>query len=90
MDQAQVDVDPVVGRVVVGGRSATDGLGDRGLAGLPRIDVIAGVGRPDTSRLVYEILRDPRVGEPMPPDDALSPEEVRAIADWILGGARTD
>jgi hypothetical protein len=70
--------------------SSSGGLGDRGLTGLPRIDVIAGVGRPDTSRLVYEILRDPRVGEPMPPDDALSPEEVRAIADWILGGARTD
>ncbi len=69
---------------------SSGGLGDRGLAGLPRIDVIAGVGRPDTSRVVYEILRDPRVGEPMPPDDTLSPEEVRAIADWILGGARTD
>ena len=66
------------------------GFGDRGLAGLPRIDVIAGIGRPDTSRLVYEILRDPRVGEPMPPDDALSDDEVRAIADWILGGARTE
>jgi hypothetical protein len=66
------------------------GIADRGLTGLPRIDVIAGIGRPDTSRLVYEILRDPRVGEPMPPDEALSDEEVRAIADWILGGARTE
>jgi hypothetical protein len=70
--------------------ASSGGLGDRGLTGLPRIDVIAGVGRPDTSRLVYEILRDPRVGEPMPPDDALTTEEVRAIADWILGGARTE
>jgi hypothetical protein len=70
--------------------SSSGGLGDRGLTGLPRIDVIAGVGRPDTSRLVYEVLRDPRVGEPMPPDDALTTDEVRAIADWILGGARTD
>lgn len=70
--------------------ASSGGLGDRGLTGLPRIDVIAGVGRPDTSRLVYEILRDPRVGEPMPPDDALTNDEVRAIADWILGGARTD
>jgi len=70
--------------------ASSGGLGDRGLTGLPRIDVIAGVGRPDTSRLVYEILRDPRVGEPMPPDDALTTDEVRAIADWILGGARTE
>ncbi|MCB9625710.1 MAG: hypothetical protein H6723_20510, partial [Sandaracinus sp.] len=56
----------------------------------PRIDVIAGVGRPDSSRLLYEVLRDPRVGEPMPPDDPLTVEEVTTIANWILAGAPTE
>ncbi|MCB9603602.1 MAG: Ig-like domain-containing protein [Sandaracinus sp.] len=66
------------------------GLSERGLSGFPRIDVIAGVGRPDSSRLLYEVLRDPRVGEPMPPDDALTAEEVATIAHWILAGAPTE
>jgi hypothetical protein len=65
------------------------GFGERGLGGLPRIDVVAGIGQPATSRLLYEVLRDPRVGSPMPPDEPLSDGEVRRIADWILGGAPT-
>lgn len=66
------------------------GLGPRGLSGFPRIDVLAGTGRPETSRLVYEVLRDPRVGEPMPPDEPLPLAEARVLADWILAGAPTE
>ncbi len=66
------------------------GLGPRGLSGFPRIDLLAGTGRPETSRIVYEVLRDPRVGAPMPPDEPLPLAEARVLADWILAGAPTE
>lgn len=66
------------------------GLGPRGLSGFPRIDLLAGAGRPETSRLVYEVLRDPRVGQPMPPDEPLPLAEARVLVDWILAGAPTE
>ena len=62
---------------------------ERGLTGLPRVDVIAGNGRPATSYLVYKLLDDPHiVGERMPPEASLTVAEITAIADWIQGGAR--
>ena len=72
--------------VQTGGREA---FPERGLGGLPRVDLIAGGGRPATSYLVYKMLDDPHViGERMPPDEPLDVAEIAAIADWISGGAR--
>lgn len=72
--------------VQTGGREA---FPERGLGGLPRVDLIAGSGRPATSYLVYKMLGDPHViGERMPPEEPLSVAEIAAIADWITGGAR--
>lgn len=68
----------------------------RGLAGMPRIDVLAATGRPARSYLLYKMLGDPLIlGDPMPrlgAGDAasLDEEDLRAIGAWILGGAPTD
>lgn len=72
--------------IQTGGREA---FPERGLGGLPRVDLIAGGGRPATSYLVYKLLDDPHViGARMPPEEPLSVAEIAAIADWITGGAR--
>jgi cytochrome c551/c552 len=69
---------------------AEGGAGAPALAGLPIIDVLAGEGRPETSWLVYGILRDARLPvSPMPPDAALSPEERDTLVAWIRAGAPT-
>ncbi len=61
------------------------------LSGLARIDVVAGVGRPAHSYLVYKLLGDPHIwGDPMPPDAPLAPEELHLLSRWILAGAPTD
>jgi hypothetical protein len=72
------------------------GAGAPVFAGLPLIEVIAGVGRPETSYLLYTALGDPHVvGAPMPPalrDDpsaGLSPDELDALSSWIRAGAAT-
>ncbi len=71
--------------VQTGGREA---FPERGLGGLPRVDLIAGAGRPSTSYLIYKLVGDSHIlGAPMPPEEPLSVAEIAAIADWILGGA---
>lgn len=63
------------------------------LAGLARVDVVAGVGRPSRSYLLYKVLGDPHViGQRMPPPPAaaLSTEEAAVLSRWILAGAPTD
>jgi hypothetical protein len=63
------------------------------LAGLARIDVVAGVGRPSRSYLLYKALGDPHAaGDPMPPPPAepLAGPQLRLLSDWILAGAPTD
>jgi hypothetical protein len=62
--------------------------------GLSRIEVVAGVGLPEESYLVYKLLGDaPIEGERMPPESAglpLEPGEVATIAAWIRSGAPTE
>lgn len=65
------------------------GLG--GLAGLSRIDISGGVGRPAWSYLVYKVIGDPHVaGDRMPPAAPLTPDEQRTLSTWIASGAPTD
>lgn len=80
-----------------GTTGAEGGSGALALAGLPIVDVVAGSGRPATSYLLYKVLGDPHAfGDPMPPTQlldpafALSAEELRTLADWILAGAPTE
>lgn len=72
------------------------GAGAPVFAGMPLIEVIAGVGRPETSYLVYTVLGDAHIaGAPMPPalrDDpsaGLTPDELRTLSAWIGAGAPT-
>jgi hypothetical protein len=63
------------------------------LAGLARIDVAAGIGRPAFSYLLYKVLGDPHaLGVRMPPDPApaLTDTELALLSRWILEGAPTD
>lgn len=74
------------------GTVSVEGAGGAfGLAALPRIDVVGGLGRPGSSYLLYKVLGDPHIiGEPMPPaGPPLERAELRIIADWILAGAPT-
>lgn len=87
-----------VGAEQTGGASAY-GVARVGLAGLPRIDAIAGGGHPERSYLVYKVLGDPHVlGAPMPPPDedggsagpgGVTRAEAQRIAQWIRAGAPT-
>ncbi len=66
---------------------------ETGLGGMRIIDVVAGVGRPATSYLMYKVLDDPHIlGTAMPPRpvEPLSEDEVRLLDAWILAGAPTD
>lgn len=67
--------------------------GSSTFAGLARIDVVGGVGRPAWSYLVYKLLGDPHAeGDRMPPsgEAPLTAAELRLLSRWILGGAPTD
>ncbi|MBK8168880.1 MAG: Ig-like domain-containing protein [Sandaracinaceae bacterium] len=58
--------------------------------GLRIVDVLGGVGRADTSYLVYTVLGDPHIyGDPMPPDAPLSSGEIATVVAWINAGAPT-
>lgn len=62
------------------------------LDGLPLIDVVAGVGRPAHSYLLYKALGEPHAaGDRMPPetDPPLDAAALRTLSDWILAGAPT-
>lgn len=64
---------------------------ERGLAGLDRISLLGGVGRPGFSYLLYTLLDDPHLlGGAMPPTGALRPEEILVLRDWIRSGAPTE
>lgn len=68
-------------------------LGTSTLAGLARVEVVAGVGRPGDSYLVYKVLGDPHVwGARMPPEPEppLGAEELDLLGRWIQAGAPTD
>lgn len=69
-------------RVGVQGDRAWHGAGR--LAGLARIDVASGMGRPSHSYLLYKLMGDPH------PEEPLSREQLRLVSDWILGGAPTE
>lgn len=72
-------------------QTARVGTAERGLGGMSRIHVVAGIGDPARSYLVYKLLGDaPIHGMPMPPDEALTPSEVATVVDWILSGAPTE
>ena len=63
------------------------------LAGLARVDVSAGIGRPSRSYLLYKVLGDPHVGGarmPPPPAAPLSVADAARLSRWILSGAPTD
>lgn len=45
-------------------------------------------GSPEQSYLV-KLIRHQETGKEMPPDDALSEEEIKRIEDWIAAGAKT-
>lgn len=76
---------------VVARQTARVGGADRGLGGMARIHVVAGVGDPAQSYLVYKLLdHAPILGEPMPPAESLTSAEVATLVDWILAGAPTD
>jgi hypothetical protein len=67
--------------------------GAGGLAGLARIDVAAGMGRPAQSFLLYKVLGDPEVPGmrmPPPPAEPLTDDELHTLSEWILEGAPTD
>ena len=58
------------------------------LGELPLIDVIAGVGRPEASYLIYKALGDDHAfGEPMPPPGGLGRSEARVLVGWVASGA---
>lgn len=84
----------VVSREFPAGTAAVEGArGAITLAALPIVDVVAGAGRPATSYLLYKVLDDPHIfGDPMPPPGhpPLTPEQIRALAAWILAGAPTE
>lgn len=61
-----------------------------GLLGFPRVDVAAGLGRPQSSYLLYKMLAVPAVSGsamPPPPRNQLSEAEIRQVSEWILAGA---
>lgn len=63
------------------------------LAGLARVDVVGGVGRPSRSYLLYKVLGESAVwGDPMPPPPALPLDatQLRLLSDWIRAGAPTN
>jgi len=76
-------------------RGDLDSEGGRGspvLTDLPIVDVVAGVGSPGNSYLLYKVLGDEHIlGAVMPPSDsnrpALSREEARMLSRWIQAGA---
>jgi hypothetical protein len=77
----------------VGVQEADPWHGTSTLAGLARIDVEVGVGRPAASYLVYKVLGDPHAwGSQMPPapGSPLSHAELSLLSQWIGQGAPTD
>ncbi|TWU06200.1 DUF1553 domain-containing protein [Stieleria varia] len=44
--------------------------------------------RPEASHLL-KLIRHEEAGKEMPPDDSLSPEQIKRIEEWIAGGALT-
>ncbi|MBX3271583.1 MAG: Ig-like domain-containing protein [Sandaracinaceae bacterium] len=59
------------------------------LAGLARIDVVGGVGRPAQSFLMYTLLEEGGAGHYEPLADAPSREELLRLSYWIRAGAPT-
>jgi hypothetical protein len=90
----------VAAREVTAGPSAVAAPMIGGLGGMRRIEVVAGVGIPEESYLVYKLIGDPHiVGDRMPPpsspgDDGGAPgltaAELRRIEQWIRAGASTE
>ena len=71
-------------------RHGGDGYSDPAWGALQRVDRgnVAGLGRPEYSYVVYKLLGDgPVVGQRMPPEAPLTPDEVALVSDWIAGGA---
>lgn len=72
-------------------------LGDQGASGVlwvPAtriVDVVAGIGEPASSYLMYKVLGDDHIiGDPMPPTGPLlSAEDLELLARWIRRGAPT-
>ena len=59
--------------------------------GMRLVDIVGGVGRPETSYVVYTALGDPHIfGDPMTPDAPLSESEIETLVAWIDAGAPTE
>lgn len=72
-------------------------IGSEGAAGGPFfsgmrvVDVLGGVGRPETSYLLYTVVGDAHIyGDPMPPAAPLSQAEIQRLVAWVNGGAPTE
>ncbi|HJL20285.1 MAG TPA: hypothetical protein RMH99_31750 [Sandaracinaceae bacterium LLY-WYZ-13_1] len=86
-------IDVAAAQTRVGIQEEAPWEGTETLAGLARIDVVASVGRPARSYLLYKVLGEPHApGErmPPPPASALPAGELQLLSDWILAGAPTD
>lgn len=82
-----------IGVVAEGSRTGTQGddpwHGASTLAGLARIDVVGGVGRPGQSYLMYVLLEE-GAGHAADLVDPPSEEDLRTLSYWIRAGAPTE
>ena len=73
-----------------GASTAEGARGAFSLAALPIVDLVAGVGQPASSYLIYKLLHDPHVlGDGMPPEGPLQEANLQLLSGWIRAGAPT-